>query len=93
VFRDEEFIVAEAQSRRPADAPDPVTPEQLARWGVSLREAMKSIGGVEGVITSPVTGTEYAVSLAPWAGRDLDETFVRLAFKNYDPNRAARRRL
>ncbi len=53
---------------------------------------MKSIGGLEGVITSPVTGKEYAVSLAPWAGRDLDETFVRLAFKNYDPNLDARRR-
>lgn len=78
--------MAEAESRRPVDAPDWVPAEQLQRWGVSLREAMKIIGGIEGVMKSPVTGEEYPVSLAAWAGRDLDRTFVHLGFKNFDPN-------
>jgi hypothetical protein len=92
VFRNEQFIVEEAEGRRPSDAPDWVPAEQLQRWGISLREAMRSLGGVDGVMKSPVTGIEYPVSLARWAGRDLDDTFVHLGFKNSDPDPGSRRR-
>lgn len=80
----EELVVTDAVGRRPVDAPDPGTDEELERWGAPLREVIMMIGGIEGTLTSPVTGLEYAVSLERWAGQDLDRTFVHLAFKNTD---------
>lgn len=60
--------------------------------GISLRQAIEVLKGYEGELTNPATGVQHAITLAAFEGRDLDSTFVRIAFRFVDPRKVGTKR-
>lgn len=60
--------------------------------GLSLRDAIQILGGYEGSMTNPLTNVTHSVSITAFEGRDLDNTYIRIAFGFVDPRKVGTQR-
>ena len=60
--------------------------ERVTRRGNSLAELIRQIGGYEGELVQPSTGTRFPVSLERWRGRDPESTWLVVYFHIEPPD-------
>jgi hypothetical protein len=83
-----ELLIVEEVSA-PSTAQRDATSGPSIDWlqGIPLRTALQILGGYAGELKNPATGTVHQISLSKFEGRDLDNTFVRIAFRFVDPSK------
>ncbi len=64
----------------PADARQIVIEGSTLLRGRTLASLLEEFDGYDGEVVQPSTGKRFTISLDPWRGRDLDSTWLEVAF-------------